>query len=424
MKENLSSDSELDDIINNIRKGVHKNKVKKKSMKDTSEEVYKTKEKPIDTEKKMRNELFGDGVPDYYKILGVSSSDPQEKINKKANEKMAQYHPDKTKIKVLQYPPDERKKQHSRYEAQYLLVREARDILGNSEKRKYYDLQRKTGASNAFPNVKSSFDEFVKLQESEMTEDKKSLAISGFKQKSDEIDKKRGFDSSKKYGKDTYKLEKKDFNKRVEDIESERSQMDATYMPEYLGNIGNKEFNKHFDVWKKKKEKKGKQQNDDHTMAKWEGISAYNDNGASGGNYMAIGENDDAYEDLYKDSKDKDYMFSTKLGSDDEDSLSSLDDEMMKEIDVSYVDNHNKGRDKTMKDYETRLKEREVDEGQFDKRTMEDESWKSVLDNPFNISNQMGDIVGNDITVKETKQSNNKDMMDAYKALMFERENN
>jgi curved DNA-binding protein CbpA len=446
MPKNLSDKSKLEDILNNIQKGIAENKKKKSYKHNISDdsfelknndinsdnsETYKYKEthrtRPsINAEKKSQtgssdNNQNNDIVFDYYKILRVSPSDTQEKINKKANERLAQYHPDKTKMKILQYPPDERKKQSIRYESQYVLVRKARDILINPEKRKYYDLQRKTNSTNFFMNKKESYDEFIKLQESEATEDKKMMAISSYKHKSDELDKKHGFNSSEKYGKDRYKFEKKDFHKRVEDLEVERTQMETTYMPDYMGNINNKDFNKNFEIYKKKKEKKTKKSNDDRTITKWENIAAANDYGDGGGNYMGIGDNDNDYENMYKEDKNKEYLFSSKLGSDDEESLSSLDDEILKEIDVSYTKNYNKDREKTMQNYEEKLKQREIDESIFDSRTIENGSWKGVMDNPFNISYQTGKIIGDDIDIKDDKKIT-KEMKDAYKALMYNRE--
>jgi hypothetical protein len=445
MSKSLSDDFELDDIINNLRKSVAKNKEKKnnagnsiqsdnkkkfQSFSDpdptTSDKntEHKKKEANSNQEKKIRNELFGNGVPDYYKIIGVSPSDSQEVINKKCNQKLAEYHHDKIKAKLQKYPPEERKKQQLKYEAQYELVREAREYLSNSEKRKYYDLQKKTAESSSFVNTKDSFDKFIKLQESELTEENKGLAISTFAQKSKEMDKKHGFDSDLKCGQKDYHIGKDEFKRRLDDIETQRTQQDADCLPKNMfehGGFNNKEFNRQWERMQKQKDKKKNKKDDDRSIIQWEGIAAYNDHGASGGNYMALGDGDDAYEGLYKTSKEEDYIFSTKIGSDDEASLSSVDSDIMNDIDVSYVDGYDKDKGKTMKSYEEMLKERELDESKFENKQFD--SWKDVTENPFNIShkNQLGEIIGEDITNKKSSKSK-KDMYDAYKALLYDRD--
>jgi curved DNA-binding protein CbpA len=434
MSKNLSDDFELDDIINKLRKSVEKNKEKKGNKKQEDSDMSdihhqsdktsesKKKDNDINQEKKMRNELFGSGVPDYYKIIGVSPSDSQETINKKCNQKLAEYHHDKIKAKLQKYPPEERKKQQLRYEAQYELIREAREYLSNPEKRKYYDLQKKTSESSSFVNTKDSFDKFIKMQDSEMTEENKNLAISTYKQKSIEMDKKHGFDSDLRCGQKDYHIGKDEFKRRLDDIETQRTQQDADCLPKNMfvhGGFNNKEFNRQWDMMQKKKEKKKNKKEGDRSIIQWDGIAAYNDHGASGGNYMALGEDDNTYEGLYKTSKEEDYMYSTKLGSDDEESISSFDSDLMNDIDVSYVDNFDKDKGKTIKSYEQMLKERELDTTKFENKQFD--SWKDVTTNPFNISHQIGEVVGEDITNKKTAKSK-KEMYEAYKALLYNKD--
>jgi hypothetical protein len=93
----------------------------------------------------------------------------------------------------------------------------------------------------------------------------------------------------------------------------------------------------------------------------------------------------------------------------------------MNDIDVSYVDGYDKDKGKTMKSYEEMLKERELDESKFENKQFD--SWKDVTENPFNIShkNQLGEIIGEDITNKKSSKSK-KEMYDAYKALLYDRD--
>lgn len=401
MKQSLSDDFELDDIISNIQKCIDKNKQNKHQ-----DESYKKTKNVIDDKEEGYVDL---SIPDYYKLMGLRSSDSQEKITSVCNEKMAQYHPDKINAKLAKYPQDEQKKQKKRYDAQYQLVREARDNLINPEKRKYYDLQRKNMEKNV-PS-KKSFDEFIKSQESEMTPEHKMIAISTFKSKSAEYDKKHGFDSSQKHNIETH-----EFKRRFDDLQLQRGQQDADCMPENMfDNTGftAKEFNKQWEIMQKKKEKKKKAKNEDKTLIKWEGVSAYNDHGNNGGDFMSLDNNDDG---LYKTSCEEDYIFSTKLGSDDEQSVSSLDDEIEEEIDVSYYDSHNKNKD-ISKTYEKLMREREHEQNDYENRKMTDASWKDVYNNPFNISHQMGELIGNDIQQKNNFSQ--KEMNDAYKSLMW-----
>jgi DnaJ-domain-containing protein 1 len=159
MSKTLTNDFELDDIINHIKKSVDKNKEKKKKQ-DSEKEIHlpfgEKKEKDEINEKKLKNEIFGDSMIDYYSIVGASREDSQETIIKKCNQKMAEYHQDKIKSKLLKYPVEERKKHQARYQMQYELVREARDYLSNPEKRKYYDMQKKSLDNNNFVNKRQS----------------------------------------------------------------------------------------------------------------------------------------------------------------------------------------------------------------------------------------------------------------------------
>jgi hypothetical protein len=427
MAKFLSEDLELDDYINNIKKSIEKNKENKMNNESLNTQKSEKIEKNTENnDKKFQNELFGDGLPDYYKIIGVSQSDSHEIIVKKCGQRMAEYHADKIKSKLMKYPPEERKKQQKRYEAQFELVREAKEYLANPEKRKYYDLQRKNIESGSFYKSKNSFEEFIKAQESEINENNKTVAISTFKTKSNEMDKKHGIkrSSDDKYGKDNYHMDKAEFSRRYEDMSTLREQQDADCLPKNIfqhSSFDIKEFNKHWELKQKIKDKKKNKTTDDRSIIQWEGVSAANDFGANGGNFASLDGGDDAYEGIYNKTNENDYIFAKTLDSDEE-SISSLGSDMS-DIDISYVDGFDKNKDSTMKSYQDKLKEREKDEVLFDKRTVTDVSWKDVTQNPFNISHQMGEIVGEEIGNKKMTQKDKKVTLDAYKSLMYERDN-
>ena len=409
--KNIGDDPEVLNMISKIKKSIAKNKESKPKRSDHSS----------DDDHKMKNDIYN-GVPDYYALMGVSPNDSQDVIFRKCTEKIAQHHPNSAKVisKLNKYPPEERVKQQQKYMMQYELLSEARENLTKPEKKKLYDLQRKSVNSNTFANIKSSFDEFVKLQEADMTDDKKENARLTFDMESSKMDKKRGFDSKKKYDKDTYSWDSKETRRRVGDLETQRQQEEADTMPTMMfaqGQFNLKDFNKAFEKDKKKREKKSKK-SDDRSIIKWDNIGTLDDGGASGGQYASIHNNDDdgedAYERLYDDKKFVGSKFASRLDSDDDiDSECSISSD---DIDVSYVDGHNKYKKDTFRDYEKRLAERERATTQFD--SMKKDEFIDVTENPFSISHQFGEIVGENIS--ESKMSK-KEMFDAYKSLMYDR---
>lgn len=378
----FTNDAELDDMVNKLAKNVNKNK----------QESYSK-----------------DFIPDYYKIIGVSSKDSHEDIVSKCNEVMAKHHPDRFMNKIEKLPKDEQKKAYNKHMIQYNLVREATSVLKSKEKRKFYDMQKKTADSKTFLNSKTSFDEFKKLQETEMTKENKERAELTYNSKSAEMDKKHGFDTNQKYS-----INSKDFGRRFEDLRSLRDQQDADYMPRNMfGNVGfdPKTFNKNWEKTQKKKETKKSTKDNDRSIVQWDGIAAYGDVGANGGGYMEITKGDDAYEGLYKTSKEKDALYADILGSDDDnediDDITTDDD----------FDDIVEERD-TIASYNKMMSEREFDEEKFGDRTFD--NYKSVKDNPFNMSHQMGEIIGEDITQKRDKKTR-KEIYEAYKALTFDK---
>lgn len=386
--KNLKTEQDLDLILSNIRKSVQQNKEHKK--KDDEEDFE---------------------YPDYYKIIGVSVGDSQEVINKKCNQKMSEYHHDKINIKLNKYPIEERKKQKEKYLLQFKLIRDAREVLINPEKKKMYDIQRKN-TNNSFECEKKKFDQYMKLQEAEMTDENKELAKLKWKEKSLEINKKHGYVNNENY------VDKKEFDKRLGDIQTQRSQQDADCSHKKIfdnRHFDQTEFNKQFEIMKKKKEKHKKQKENDKSIIEWTGVSAYGDFGNNGGDYADIKD----YEELYKLEKTEDFKYSCVIGSDSEKSLSSIDTDTEDEIDVSYVENHNKNKKQLDATFAKMVEKRELENAEFEKKQIVSED---VSNNPFNISYHVG-IVGENFVDKDIKIKNKKELMEAYKALMYEKKN-
>ena len=418
-KESLS-DENLDEIINKIAKGSKKNK--QTSSEDDEIEYDNIDFNKLDNDtRKIYTDLFS-GMPDIYKVIGVSSKETQEVIKKKCNEKLAKYHPDKIGPILSKYPPESRTKEKKRLEMQYKLIREAYSILRDPQKRKYYDLQKNTIDNKNFVHQKSSFEEFTKLQESEINDQTRKLAENNFKMNFIEIDKKHGFDRNTL---EDDPLSKKDIDKRLQDLMMEREQQDIEYIPSNIfegKSFNTSEFNKSWEKQKRKDARKSKSKISDGSVILWDGISAANDVGIGGSvDYISVNNN---YEDLYANENSNSSIFASKidLESDNDDDFSESSDD---DIDVSYTTNFNKNKDNVMERFKEYEQSRKLDDDIYEKREFGDKSWKNVMENPMNISSQMGNHIGKDIKMIEggkIKKHINKDMIEAYKQLVYENE--
>lgn len=422
MSQNL--DDELDNILDSILKSVEKNKKPKQAQ--TQERVSSGSDTRDSEAPKKKRDVSNDASEgiDYYKVIGASPTDSQADILRKYKEKVTKYHPDKVRKYIEQYPPEERAKKEAMYAQQYALIREAEQFLKDPEKRKFYDMQRKNNRDLSFVDHRKDFENFMKLQDSSTTDGSKKLSEIAFKQKVTEMDAKHGFDSGKKYDKESYKLESKDFSRRLNDLQIERGQQEALCAKKDIfdGRVFNQvEFNKRFEADKKKREKQRKSKSDDRSIVKWEGVAAAYDHGASGGQYMSLDDDGKGYEDLYATGDDMDYAYARKLDSDDEESLSSLDDALLEDVDVSYVKGHDKDKHQVAKSYDELLKTRERDAAIFEGRKY-DNTWGDVKANPFNPSHQMGEIIGTDmldVKALDTDRKMKKEKIEAYKALIY-----
>jgi hypothetical protein len=415
------SDDKLDELIDKIAKGSKKTKIN--YDKTINYDDVDFNELDSNT-KKVYTDLFT-GMPDLYKLVNASPDDSHEIIKKKCTDKLGKYHPDKIAPLLSKVPLEQREKEKKKIALQYKLIKEAYSTLRHPEKRKYYDLQRKTIDSKNFTKQKNSFEEFKKLQESEISEQSKKNSDNLFKMKMIELDERHGFNRKEL---DEKPISCKKASKKMGDLMMERDQQDIEYQPKDLfsGKSFNlTDFNKQFDKMRKFDDRRSKNKtgNTDSSMVKWEGISAINDIGIGGStDYVSIDSN---YENLYTRSNLESGLYANKLDSDaSSDSEFNLSDVSDEGIDSSYVTNHNKDKGEIMKKFTEYNNSRTVEDEIYDKREFNDKTqWKSVMDNPFNISADMGNMVGNDLKQLEgprRKKKIGKDLADAYKQLMYD----
>lgn len=419
----LSEDT-IDELVGKIYKGAKKSaKPEKKHVEINIEEIDFEKLKGDD--KKAHTDLFS-GMIDVYGLIGVTPNDSQDYIKKKCNEKIAKYHPSKINSILAKVPESEKEEERQRLIEQYDLIKQAYNILRDPEKREYYDLQKKTMESKNFVKQKSSFEEYIKMQESEINEVSRKNAENAFKIGFLDMDKRHGF---KRNDLDDEPMSTEDFNKKMQDIEFSRKALDdelATRQRNmFEGRTFNPvEFNKAWEKKKKHDEKKKGKGNTDTSMTLWDGLSASNDFGI-GGSSDYVGINSD-YGDLYAKNNYNTSKYSSTLDdiSENGDNMSTTSDD----IDVSYVTGHNKDNSDVNKRFDEYMKAREMDDEYYNAREFGDNnSWKSVFDNPMNISSSMGTTVGKDIgklDMRNNKRGNtvNKSTIDAYKQLMMDRE--
>jgi curved DNA-binding protein CbpA len=336
---------------------------------------------------------------DYYKILGVTPTTEISDIKRKYRHKIAEYHPDK-----LKFLSDSKKKLKNE---QFQLIRMAGEVLTNPEKKKFYDLQMKTLKSKDLQNQKQSFEDFLKLQESEMTEDKKRNAQLEFKKHTEKMNQIRGLDTSTldlKYDRNTS-------NKLLQDLQAQRD-MEAIEIAQrnmFEGRSFNpSEFNKMFEKDKKVKDKKLKKKQEKGELVKYDdGFTAFNDTGV--GNFISV--NDD-YGELFGK---EDFKSSTKFGrnksglSDDELSISSISD-------IEFEDDYNNHSKKKITDDDIRRFEqlRNQDTTRYDKMNLSE--FKSVMEDQFGISKDFNTMIGNEIGQKPSQITSQ--MVSAYKKLI------
>ena len=339
---------------------------------------------------------------DYYKILDVDRDTSIEDIKKKSRKLLAKYHPDKFK--------DLSEKERQMKAKQFQLVQEAGKILSDPGTKKIYDLEQKTIKSKDFQNQKNTFDEFIKLQESGMTEENKKKAQLDFETESKKLNKMRNFDPSKLDD----KLDKTALSRQIDDLKARRDIdfIELSQKNMFEGRSFNPtEFNKFFEKNKKKQEKNEKRKQEKGELVKFgEDFTAFNDNGLE--NFISI---DTDYSNPFGSDNFRENNMFGKMRNDDFNTsdISSEDDDF-----IDSYDTHNKNRDTKNTDdmLAKMLRDREMFDNNL--KSTETAGYKTVMDDQFGISRQFGKMIGNDVTQKHKTQKIDSDMIKIYNKMI------
>jgi len=368
----------------------------KTSKSNNSSERDNSKEKEENNIKRIEKNGF-----DYYRILGVDKDTNINDIKKKYRKLLAKYHPDKYK----DLPEKDRKTK----DKQFQLVQMAGKVLTDESAKKVYDLEQKTIKSKDFVGQKNSFEEFIKLQESGMTEENKKRAQLDFKSESDKLNKLRGFDPNKMDD----KLDKSDLDKHINDLRARRDmdEIELTKKNIFEGRQFNPlEFNKLFEKDKKKQEKKLKKKQDSGEVVKFgEDFTAFNDNGIE--NFISV---DADYGELFGSDNFKENNMFGKLKEEFSVSDISSDDE---DYDNSY-EKHNRDRDQKSTDdlYAKMMRDRDMlDNNLKDTKTA---GFKDVMEDQFGISRQFGKMIGRDVKKKVKPSRIDSDLANVYNKMI------
>jgi len=348
---------------------------------------------------KMRSKIKFEGY-DYYKILGVSRDADMSEIKRKYRHLLAKYHPDK--IKLLSETKRKIKQD------QYPLIRMAGEVLTNPEKKKFFDLEQKTIKSSDMSNQKSSFEEFVKLQESGITDDSKKKSELEFRKENDKINKIRGFNPDPEN-----KLSKQEITKQMQELLAQRDveSIELAQKNMFEGRSFNpNEFNSFFEKNRRKEEKKLKKKREAGDMIVYEDqFTAFNDTGL--GNFISV---DQDYGDIYNEKQDfKDQSKFTKLNK-----LSMDDISVSSDSDFEYDNDYSKHKNNKLTDDEIKRKmaDRELDTKKYDKMSFSE--FKSVMDDQFGISKDFGTLIGQDISNTGKTKQLTSDMAKIYSSMI------
>lgn len=385
------------ELFNQMKeKQAFSNKSQEKLSDEKDNKKDKKQEKKNNDIKKIEKNGF-----DYYKILGLEKDASSSEIQRKYRKLLAKYHPDKFK----DLPEKEKKSK----DIQFQLVQTAGKILLNEDSKKLYDLEQKSIKNQDFKNQKNSFDEFIKMQESGITEENKQKAQLEFTTEISKLNKLRGFDPDKM--KD--KLNKAELDRETENLIARRDTdlIEVSHKNLFEGrSFDPSEFNKFFEKDRKKQEKKQKKKQENGEITKLdEQFTAFNDNGLQ--NYVSL---DIDYSDPFGEDNFKENTLFAKLKEQYSVSDVSTDDE-------EYKDNyksHNKDRDIKSTDdmYARIMKEREVFNN--DLKDTKTAGYKDVMEDQFGISRQFGKMLGRDITSKNKPQKIDSDMVKVYNKMI------
>ncbi len=341
---------------------------------------------------------------DYYKILGVEKDTPISDIKTRYRKLLAKYHPDKYKSLS--------EKDRALKAKQFQLVQMAGKVLADEEAKKIYDLEQKTIKSKNFQLQKNSFEDFIKLQESGISEESKRKALLDFETENRKLNKLRGFDPNKIND----KLDKTVLAKQIDDLRARRD-MDFIEMSQknlFEGKQFNpSEFNKIFEKNKKKQEKIEKRKQERGEIVKvGEEFTAFNDNGLN--NFISI---DADYSNMFGEDNFKENSLYGKLSENNEDN-SDLSD--MSDISIDDDDMYTNHIDKDVKKTEDRFKQMMSMRESFDNnlKNKDTAGYKDVMHDQFGISRQFGKIIGSDTTQKQKTHKIDSDMVKIYNRMI------
>lgn len=421
----MSKDN-LDDILDTIAQGSKRSKSSKSPNQDNvdPETFDSSKDSSKDPNTKKAYSDLSNGDIDYYKIIGASPEDSQDEIRRKCNRKVAKYHPDKVNLLLVKVPEEERAKEKKRLDMQYKLIRQAYSVLKDVNKRKWYDLQRKSIKSSSLTHQKQSFSDFIKLQTSEISESTKEQAQTNFKMASLELDRKHGFNRNEL---NEPKMSKHETEKKLSDLIIVRDMIDieCTKKNMFEGrSFDQTEFNKQWEKMNKKEKKKG---TSDQSIIKWSGVSASNDFGLVGSSDFVSVENN--YDNLYSTQKPESCEFGTVFSSSSEEEFNFSSDTEDTDKDEG-IEKHNYDKDDVMAKYNEIMNDRMINPNQpncggvMNDRMIIPTNCGSIMDGPMNISSQMNSMIGEDYKIAQSMPRNkkhvDKEMVEAYKHLVYE----
>jgi curved DNA-binding protein CbpA len=285
-------------------------------------------------------------IVNFYEVLGIENKNATQKEMRAKYTKLAiKYHPDKNKDNS-DYNP-----------ALFELIQKAWEGIGNPEKRQEYDklLNNVEKAKKSdHNNLKQSYDEYLELSKSDVTEKSPDIAKLEFVKLSSDMDRKHNFDR-KKLKDDP--LDTGTTKKRYGDLQLQREQEEIEFSQNRI--FGEKDFelgkfNAAYDLYKNTSNKE--------IVKKTGGPSAFNDMGGATGNFSSL----DVFENTYDDNdiEGTSTFASVNFGSENKLDIDSAKLKTLRSAD--YTSNHNKRSEGYTKDLEKLIQERNNENSRLD----------------------------------------------------------
>lgn len=364
---------------------------------------------------RFKNKIAKDGY-DYYAVLGFTEKTKEERsqitskdIMKAYNKQLRKYHPDRI-------DKDISKNELKQLNSMYKLVQQAGEVLSDKSKRKAFDLEHSMKESSGFLNQRDKFEEFMKLQEQEDTEDNRGRAKLDFEKGLAELNKKHGAD---KYS--TTSMSKDDTNRKLEDLMEQRDIEGLEIRPTRMFAEGaafdRNAFMRNFEKDKLRRNRRKGVGKRDGDIIKYDDIGAFNDTGPG------FGINDD-YGGLYTEEK---FKGNSKFGginnSDESDSDQNSDDGSIdsNEIDDRYFRRDNAISSSDMnKALDKLTKERDDENNLYGNKSYD--GYQTSMKDKFGVSHGLGFMVGTDFkgsqVQKKTAKHLESEEINAYKKII------